>query len=648
MPANILIVDDTPENLTVLRDILTREGHKVRPVLQGELALRIARIEPPDLILLDIIMPGLSGYQTCERLKADPLTAACPVLFISALDAVGDKVRGFQAGGLDYITKPFQVEEVLARVRTHLALSAAQRQLREQNAQLEEAARLRADMDRLLRHDLRGPLGNILAFSELVQRATQNGQPEVAEHARVIGSAAYALLSMVHSSFDLVKMERGDYVVQAQAFDLAELLSQLLREMAPLAADRQLRLTPQLPPPPTGWVLGEALLARSLFHNLLRNAIEASPPGASITLRLWVEAPNRPSAQNPKNPQNAQVVVSLRNAGEVPADIRSRFFEKYVTSGKPQGSGLGTYSARLMAHAQGGSIGLDSSEPGFTQLWVKLPAAAAPFVAPSVAPSVPDSALNSAVAAEANHAAAAAAPCTRLLVADDDPAIHRYLAHTLPADLFTHSVYDGQQALQTLLQQLPDQRPDQPQEQPLDQPFDHALIDLQMPGLDGLAVAERYTQACRRHPAHQACTLIALSAHSDAATQQRCLSAGFAHVLTKPPSVPALLALLGLGAAGELAQALHIDQALQPLMAGFLQSRQTELAVLAQAIEQGQAAQVASVAHKLQGSLAMYGFAAASQCAAGIEQLAHHDLRQAAVLLQDLRHHLATTPIHYV
>jgi len=215
MPANIIIVDDTPENLTVLRDILTRAGHKVRPVLQGELAIRIARMEPPDLILLDIVMPGLNGYETCERLKADPLTASCPVLFISALDSVNDKVRGFQAGALDYITKPFQVDEVLARVRTHLALHAAQRQLQQQNAQLAEAARLREDMDRLLRHDLRGPLGNLIAFSELVEQATESSQPQVAQHARVMTGAAYALLSMVHGSFDLLKMERGDYVPQA-------------------------------------------------------------------------------------------------------------------------------------------------------------------------------------------------------------------------------------------------------------------------------------------------------------------------------------------------------------------------------------------------------------------------------------------------
>ena len=102
MSANIIVVDDTPENLTVLRDILTHEGYRVRPVLRGELALKIARKEPPDLILLDVLMPELNGYQTCERLKADPLTAECPVLFISALDGTADKVRGFVSSGIHF------------------------------------------------------------------------------------------------------------------------------------------------------------------------------------------------------------------------------------------------------------------------------------------------------------------------------------------------------------------------------------------------------------------------------------------------------------------------------------------------------------------------------------------------------------------
>jgi two-component system sensor histidine kinase/response regulator len=135
---DILIVDDTPENLTVLRQILTEQGYRVRPVLNGELALKTVQKVLPDLILLDIMMPpGMNGYEVCQRLKANDRTCDIPVLFISALDDIMDKVKAFDVGGLDYITKPFQEEEVLARVRTHLNLRNMQTRLQEQNRQLQ-------------------------------------------------------------------------------------------------------------------------------------------------------------------------------------------------------------------------------------------------------------------------------------------------------------------------------------------------------------------------------------------------------------------------------------------------------------------------------------------------------------------------------
>jgi DNA-binding response OmpR family regulator/signal transduction histidine kinase len=126
---NILIVDDTPVNLRLLAQILANEGYKVRPVIDGQQALTAVRSTPPDLILLDIMMPGMSGYEVCERLKADEHTREIPVVFISALDVAQDKVRAFAVGGVDYITKPFQVPEVLARVKTHLAVRNLHRRL---------------------------------------------------------------------------------------------------------------------------------------------------------------------------------------------------------------------------------------------------------------------------------------------------------------------------------------------------------------------------------------------------------------------------------------------------------------------------------------------------------------------------------------
>lgn len=135
---NILIVDDTPENLSVLTQMLSEHGYQVRPALNGQIALKAVQKALPDIILLDILMPGMNGYDVCRQLKANKQTCDIPVLFISALDETMDKVKAFGVGGVDYITKPFHAEEVLARVQTHLALRNMQKRLQKQNTQLQQ------------------------------------------------------------------------------------------------------------------------------------------------------------------------------------------------------------------------------------------------------------------------------------------------------------------------------------------------------------------------------------------------------------------------------------------------------------------------------------------------------------------------------
>ena len=152
---DILVVDDTPANLRLLSQMLAEQGYHVRPVPDGALALAAVRAEPPDLILLDIRMPGMNGYEVCELLKADSQTRDIPVIFISALDTIQDKVRAFVVGGEDYVTKPFHVEEVLARVGTHLALRKLQRQLQDANRKMAQELALAGEVQTsFLPHDL--------------------------------------------------------------------------------------------------------------------------------------------------------------------------------------------------------------------------------------------------------------------------------------------------------------------------------------------------------------------------------------------------------------------------------------------------------------------------------------------------------------
>lgn len=162
-PSEILIVDDILENIQVLSEILKPKGYKVRPVLNGKAALKAARLQPPDLILLDINMPGMNGYEVCEQLNADDGLKEIPVIFISAMSDALDKVRAFSLGAVDYITKPFQMEEVLARVENHLRLYQLQLRLEEQNKHLQKLVREQ------VREITSSQMATILALAKLAE-----------------------------------------------------------------------------------------------------------------------------------------------------------------------------------------------------------------------------------------------------------------------------------------------------------------------------------------------------------------------------------------------------------------------------------------------------------------------------------------------
>lgn len=148
--AEILLVDDKPENLRLLSTMLEEQGYEVREAINGNQALKSTQASPPDLILLDINMPGLNGYEVCQRLKADPTTSHIPVIFISAQDEAWDKVKAFSAGGVDYITKPFKVMEVLARIETHLKLGKLVKRVTELQNQLRIEIQKRQNLETLL------------------------------------------------------------------------------------------------------------------------------------------------------------------------------------------------------------------------------------------------------------------------------------------------------------------------------------------------------------------------------------------------------------------------------------------------------------------------------------------------------------------
>ena len=361
--AKVLIIDDVPENIHVLMALL-KDEFAIIAATSGENGLQMAVLEPrPDIILLDIMMPDISGYEVCASLKENEATRDIPVIFISALSQEEDEARGLALGAVDYIHKPIRPTIVKARLRSHLDLARGRKKLQEQNQVLVEAARLREDVERIMRHDLKTPLNAIIGFPKILK---EDEEVSVDDRNRMLGyieEAGYIMLEMINMSLNLYKMETGSYELQPEPFDLVAVLSEVGGDSQITAgigqtAFRVVVAGSEVASSPV-FVLGERLLCYSMLANLVKNALEASPADMPVTVEL--------------GEVGAKVELSIHNYGAVPEDVRPNFFDKYATFGKNAGTGLGTYSARLIARMHGGEIELDTSVEGETKVCMQLP-----------------------------------------------------------------------------------------------------------------------------------------------------------------------------------------------------------------------------------------------------------------------------------
>ncbi|MGE4297786.1 MAG: response regulator [Desulfovibrionaceae bacterium] len=359
----ILIADDTPENIQVLMETL-KDDYALIAATNGAKTLDLAARKMPDLILLDVMMPEMDGYEVCARLKADAATRGIPVIFVTAKSDPDDEMRGLALGAVDYITKPYSPPVVRARVRTHLEIKRAREELRRQNEILLENAQLREDVERMTRHDLKTPLNGIIAIPQLLLMELGDGlREDLKDMLRSLERDGYRMLHMINLSLDLYKMETGAYVPRPEPVDVMAVVANIVRETAALAEIKALSVRASIDGAPAApgasfMVLGEELLCYSMLANIIKNAMEAAPQGGVITVAL---AGGPPAA------------VAVHNMGAVPLDMRGTFFDKYATSGKASGTGLGTYSASLIARTLGGGIAMETSEAHGTTVTITLP-----------------------------------------------------------------------------------------------------------------------------------------------------------------------------------------------------------------------------------------------------------------------------------
>jgi signal transduction histidine kinase len=346
---DVLIVDDQPANLAVLARLLTDNGFRVRAVPSGERALEAAQAARPDCILLDVNMPGLDGFATCEALQKSPTLRHVPVIFLTAHDDLEHKVRGFRAGGRDYVTKPFQAEEVLARVRHQLRLFHLERELRERNealadanARLGEAAGLKARMTAMLVHDLRSPL--------LVIGLVLDGDldPEAVRDA----AAAHAkMVQLTNEMLELSRVEQAQTRRLSGRVELGALLERVTRLSERLGASKGVAVRFHPPQGPLS-IEGDDPQLDRVFTNLLDNALKFTPANGSVTVSLGVE----PGEGVEAGLRFGAVRVVDTGPGIPPEDLPF-VFDAYhqATAGKKQGGfGLGlAIVARIVSQHRG-------------------------------------------------------------------------------------------------------------------------------------------------------------------------------------------------------------------------------------------------------------------------------------------------------
>ncbi|MEI6350307.1 MAG: hybrid sensor histidine kinase/response regulator [Verrucomicrobiota bacterium] len=361
--ADILVVDDTPENLQLLSEMLKSWGYKARPVTSGTLALQAARSKRPDIILLDIHMSEMDGYQLCGHLKADDALKEIPVLFMSALNETEDKVKAFECGGADYITKPFQADEIHVRIKAHLELHHQRDRLRESYNQLRELELHRDSLVHMVVHDMNSPITVILGILEMLSDPSSGhldkARRELAEMAL---SSAQKLADMVSQLLAVSRLEAGEMHLDKAQCDLAQTIKTAVKPLTLVSGNRTITVKAQ----PGIYTLCDKNIVQRIIVNLVGNALKFIPEDGEVKITL--------------STSNGEARVSIADNGPgIPKAFHQRIFEKFgqvkAKESKKFGTGLGLAFCRLAVEAHGGKIGVESEVGQGSTFWFTLPLA---------------------------------------------------------------------------------------------------------------------------------------------------------------------------------------------------------------------------------------------------------------------------------
>ncbi len=361
---SVMVVDDHEPNRTLLREILELNGHRVVECTGGDEALAEVGRSPPDLVLLDVNMPGLSGLEVCRRLRADPVTASLPVILVTSLTHREQRLEGIAAGANDYLTKPIDRSDLLLRVTNALHLRALHRTLDAQYQHLREVENLRDSLVQLLVHDLRSPLTGIMAYLDLIRGdAMELSHPTLLTDIEEMGRNVRQMAEMVSTVLDVSRLESAAMPIHLVSVDLGALAADVILS---LGGGQRVPIDLAAPPEPVFADADPELIGRVLA-NLVGNAIKFTPREGRVGIEVRMTAAG-PEAR-----------VSDTGPGIAP-EYHAKVFEKFgqVSQGamrSPRSSGLGLTFCKLALEAHGGTIGLESEIDRGSTFWFRLPPA---------------------------------------------------------------------------------------------------------------------------------------------------------------------------------------------------------------------------------------------------------------------------------
>jgi len=353
----ILVVDDQPANIQVVGGMLGKLGYDIIAASDGPTALKRLALNVPDLILLDVLMSGMDGVEVCRRIRSNPQWTDIPIIFLSAEDDKDLIVRTMKAGGVDFVTKPFNHAEMVSRVRTHLALKVARDQLKQ----------LAEDKDELLgimAHDLKNHLGGMQMSAGLLrERMSRLGDAKLVQLFENIYDSTGQLLSFVKEFLANSAADHG-VILQPETIDLTEAVARAVQDYQEMARRKNLALHRMLPKEPV-IVTADRRALGQVLDNLLSNAVKFSPPGKEITV----------SVQSTEN--IAECVVKDQGPG-FSAEDKGRMFRRYgrlsarPTGGEPS-TGLGLSIVKKLVHNMNGELTCDSPPGQGATFTVKFP-----------------------------------------------------------------------------------------------------------------------------------------------------------------------------------------------------------------------------------------------------------------------------------